>query len=259
MGNCCSNPSTRPPSPLSAPLPQQPQSGGQTSEPRRDMSYPVSPQGCDTMLEPNPVQPGESILVSTPSQSYGKTSQKAPPSSGRSRASSSPHYSTKPNSPYPSHDKVPPVPGGEMSQKPLPTPGRSRFLSSPDHVSKPNSAYPSYDSVRAGPSLAPGAVSSSSLGRVHSHGHKHRYRIDSAPDTRSTRRATLKSATARGNHTGSLPSTMREVLPDRFRFRILVLGKSQSGKSSLINAVFNVDMAVGPFLPHPVSLIEYFY
>ncbi|KAI9438741.1 hypothetical protein H4582DRAFT_195156 [Lactarius indigo] len=167
---------------------------------------------------------------------------KAPPSSGRSRASSSPHYSTK------SYDRAgpPPVPGREMSQKPLPTPGRSRFLSSPDYASKPKSAYPSYDSVRAGPSPAPGAVSSSSLGRVH----KHRNRIDSAPDTRSTRRATLKSAPARGNYTGSLPSTMREVLPDGFRFRILVLGKSQSGKSSLINAVFNVDMAAAPGSQH---------
>jgi GTP-binding protein EngB required for normal cell division len=40
-----------------------------------------------------------------------------------------------------------------------------------------------------------------------------------------------------------LNSTVRQVLPGNFRFRILVVGKSRSGKSSLIKTVFKVDMA----------------
>ncbi|KAF8267124.1 hypothetical protein EI94DRAFT_1701224 [Lactarius quietus] len=40
-------------------------------------------------------------------------------------------------------------------------------------------------------------------------------------------------------------STVQKELPDGFRFRILVLGKRQSGKSALINAVFNVDIMAG--------------
>ncbi|KAI9459743.1 hypothetical protein F5148DRAFT_275688 [Russula earlei] len=38
-----------------------------------------------------------------------------------------------------------------------------------------------------------------------------------------------------------LPSTLRQVLPDDLRFRILVVGKRGSGKSSLISTVFKVD------------------
>ncbi|KAI9456389.1 hypothetical protein BJY52DRAFT_1276672 [Lactarius psammicola] len=248
MGNCCSNTSTELNSPPGG-VPRETQPNVQTSEVRRDVPLPLSPQERGATLEPlSSVQPG--VFPAPPSQSDGKTSQRAPPGSGRSRSSSSPHYSTKSNSPYPSYDsaRVPlPASGREMSQKPSPTSGRSRFLSSPDHVSKPNSAYPSYDRARVGSSPAPAAAaSSSSLGRVHAHGYRHRNRIDSAPDPRSTPRAALKPAAARGNNTGPFPSTMREALPDGFRFRTLVLGKSQSGKSSLINAVFNIDMAAAP-------------
>ncbi|KAH8989937.1 hypothetical protein EDB86DRAFT_2941602 [Lactarius hatsudake] len=39
-----------------------------------------------------------------------------------------------------------------------------------------------------------------------------------------------------------LTSTVGRVLPDHFKFRILVVGKSRSGKSSLIKAVFKVDI-----------------
>ncbi|KAH9172741.1 hypothetical protein EDB89DRAFT_2164433 [Lactarius sanguifluus] len=41
-----------------------------------------------------------------------------------------------------------------------------------------------------------------------------------------------------------LNSTVRQVLPEDFKFRILVLGKNGSGKSSLIKAVFKVDVTV---------------
>ncbi|KAN0127123.1 hypothetical protein V8E53_015061 [Lactarius tabidus] len=40
-----------------------------------------------------------------------------------------------------------------------------------------------------------------------------------------------------------LNSSLRKVLPENFKFRILVVGKSRSGKSSLMKTVFKVDMA----------------
>ncbi|KAN0136727.1 hypothetical protein V8E53_005497 [Lactarius tabidus] len=40
-----------------------------------------------------------------------------------------------------------------------------------------------------------------------------------------------------------LNSSLRKVLPENFKFRILVVGKSRSGKSSLIKTVFKVNMA----------------
>ncbi|KAF8257342.1 hypothetical protein EI94DRAFT_1791868 [Lactarius quietus] len=44
----------------------------------------------------------------------------------------------------------------------------------------------------------------------------------------------------------ALTSTAQQVLPEDFKFRILVVGKRGSGKSSLIKAVFNVDVPAAP-------------
>ncbi|KAF8265735.1 hypothetical protein EI94DRAFT_1734856 [Lactarius quietus] len=43
-----------------------------------------------------------------------------------------------------------------------------------------------------------------------------------------------------------LTSTVRQALPEHFKFRILVVGKRGSGKSSLIKAVFKVDVTAAP-------------
>ncbi|KAF8267148.1 hypothetical protein EI94DRAFT_1701243 [Lactarius quietus] len=43
-----------------------------------------------------------------------------------------------------------------------------------------------------------------------------------------------------------LNSVVRQVLPEHFRFRILIVGKSRSGKSSLVKTVFKVDVTVRP-------------
>jgi hypothetical protein len=49
------------------------------------------------------------------------------------------------------------------------------------------------------------------------------------------------------NPTGTLHSELQRALPEHFKFRILVVGKIGSGKSSLIKAVFKVDTTVRVF------------
>ncbi|KAF8267151.1 hypothetical protein EI94DRAFT_1802156 [Lactarius quietus] len=43
-----------------------------------------------------------------------------------------------------------------------------------------------------------------------------------------------------------LNSTVRQVLPEHFRFRILIVGKSRSGKTSLVKTIFKVDISAAP-------------
>ncbi|KAN0133589.1 hypothetical protein V8E53_008577 [Lactarius tabidus] len=56
-----------------------------------------------------------------------------------------------------------------------------------------------------------------------------------------------------------LTSTVRKVLPKDFKFRILVIGKSRSGKSSLIKAIFKVDVTAAPERPLGESDINFEY
>ncbi|KAH9003566.1 hypothetical protein EDB86DRAFT_3100095 [Lactarius hatsudake] len=244
MGSCCSShtPSSDSSSPRTGGVLHQPQPQPtvQASELQRDVT-PVSPQGRDTMLEPTkPVQPTEP--TSTPSQSDGDTPQKSPSSSTRQHYLSPPHRST---SAYPSYDgaRMGPLSIEELSHEP----GGS-LTSSRHKMNRSLSATP-YDDARFRPSPAL-AVPPSSYRGGHVRGHRQQNGVKSTPDPRLAPRAAQKQAVARGNNTGSFPSRVREMLPDGFRFRILVLGKSQSGKSSLINAVFNVNMAAAPGSQH---------
>ncbi|KAH9018535.1 hypothetical protein EDB85DRAFT_2294485 [Lactarius pseudohatsudake] len=229
MGCCWSSPNF--PSDSSSPrtggIPHQPQPV-QASGPRQGVT-PVL-QGRDATPEPaKPVQSGEPIPTPTPSQSDENTSQKF--RSGRQNLPSPPQRST---SAYPSFDiaRMGPLIVEEQSHKS----GGSRL---PSYRHKMNR---SYAETPYGPPLVPTGAPSSREGHVR--GYKQQNGVELTPDPRFATRATLKQAVARGNNT-RFPSTVREVLPDGFRFRILVLGKSQSGKSSLINAVFNMTAATG--------------
>ncbi|KAH9041168.1 hypothetical protein EDB84DRAFT_1474613 [Lactarius hengduanensis] len=231
MGCCCSSP--KPTSDTLSPrtpggVPHQPQPHVQASEPRQGVA-PV-PQGRDATPEPaKPVQSGEPIPTPTPSQSDENTSQKF--RSGRQNLPSPPQRST---SAYPSFDNArmgPLIVEGQSHKS-----GGSRL---PSYRHKMNR---SYSETPYGPPLVPtGAPSSRD---EHVRGYKQQNGVELTSDPRFATRATLKQAVARGNNT-RFPSTVREVLPDGFRFRILVLGKSRSGKSSLINAIFNMTAATG--------------
>ncbi|KAH9018730.1 hypothetical protein EDB85DRAFT_2154290 [Lactarius pseudohatsudake] len=195
--------------------------------------------------------------TSVPATSAGPSSHPSrsrvpqqPPSRGQALGpqqdlsqSVSPQGRNATHKPTPPGGSVPaPIPsqsGGKASQSLSTKPSRSRSMSSPHYPSKSNSRHQSYDSTR----MAPLPVSSGETSQKPSL-KSGRTRIKSSPHNVSGRGQS--QVAMRGNNTRTFPSTVREVLPDGFRFRILVLGKSQSGKSSLINAVFNVDMAAAP-------------
>ncbi|KAH9172740.1 hypothetical protein EDB89DRAFT_1963392 [Lactarius sanguifluus] len=166
-----------------------------------------------------------------------------PPSRGRAPEpqqdqSVSPQGRNATHNPTPPGGSVPaPIPsqsGGKASQPLSTKPSRSRSMSSPHYPSKSNSRHQSYDSAR----MAPLPVSSGEMSQrpLLKSG---RARIMSSPHNVSGRGQS--QAAMRGNNTRIFPSTVREVLPDGF---------SQSGKSSLINAVFNIDMAAAPGSQH---------
>ncbi|KAN0136741.1 hypothetical protein V8E53_005511 [Lactarius tabidus] len=125
------------------------------------------------------------------------------------------------------HARVPPQLGGASSYE------RSRAKSAPQ---KPPPR--DVDDTPPLPSHRPRVKSSvaSSSGPSSDHGQP------SAEHSKPTPRRPTMSYPARR----PLNSTVRQVLPEHFRFRILVVGKSRSGKSSLIKTVFKVDMTVAP-------------
>ncbi|KAH8979093.1 hypothetical protein EDB92DRAFT_427150 [Lactarius akahatsu] len=209
MGSCCSSPkpSSDSLSPRTGGVPHQPQPNGQVSEPRRDVT-PVSPQERDATLEPaKSNQHGEPIPTSTPPQSDENTSQKPPSRSGRQNLPSPPHRST---SAYPSFDNA--------RMGPLIVEEPSHESSGSRHPSSRHKMKRSYSETPYGPPQVPtGAPSSSSRGG-HFRGHKQQKGVELTLDPRLAPRTTPKQAVARGNNTRSFPSTVREVLPDGFRY-----------------------------------------
>ncbi|KAN0136738.1 hypothetical protein V8E53_005508 [Lactarius tabidus] len=65
------------------------------------------------------------------------------------------------------------------------------------------------------------------------------------PSERSRAKSSIPSSSKGIRSDVELMSTVREMLPEEFKFRILVVGKNGSGKSSLVKAVFKVDVTKG--------------
>ena len=206
-----SQPSPRQPSPPTG-VPQQTQYRGENTEHRRGYqasSPPVPPsQRPDPTPEPvTPVhRPDESIP--DPPQSDRKPSQKPrssrpnypPVSPGMSRAAS--------EKPFDNARGGWPISEGETSQKPLPEPGSSNRSS---HL-RPISRAASMDThnARYGTPRAP----PSSFGRS---GHAD---TDSRARPRADPKRAATTLATTGNNTRSLLPTVREVLPEGFRYAL---------------------------------------
>ncbi|KAF8269504.1 hypothetical protein EI94DRAFT_1828906 [Lactarius quietus] len=73
-----------------------------------------------------------------------------------------------------------------------------------------------------------------------------RSRNSSSPLSAESSRASSRRPAQSFPSRRPLTSTVRQALPEHFKFRILVVGKRGSGKSSLIKAVFKVDVTAAP-------------
>ena len=218
MGNCCSSPSPDPPrSSQTGGDPQQSQPRRQGAEPRRDETLSPPHQRRDARPEPmNPVKPGETNPASMPSQPDGKPSRKPsrygtsnyPPSSPPLRRAASANTSF-------GGAGMPQVTGEEAYLNPLHKPGRPMPSSSPRNMSKSASERPSYGSP-----LAPLVLPSSTPRQEHVHGGGHKNGAESAPDPQSPKGVPKRTLTRRTT-TRSFPPTVRDVLPDGFRYAIL--------------------------------------
>ncbi|KAI0246863.1 hypothetical protein BJV78DRAFT_97371 [Lactifluus subvellereus] len=147
--------------------------------------------------------------TAVPSPSSEPPSQ--PPSQPEPAPESSQHASTPPQNVREKVDDQPPEPG----------PARAHAAPASYHRSRSKSAHPSHR-----PELPP----------------------HSSPPAAVRPRALTEYRTGRSKfeNPSSNNSTVWSLLSDNFRFRILVVGKSRSGKSSLVNSIFKVDTALIP-------------
>jgi hypothetical protein len=205
MGNCFSNTSTDPSSPPpTGPVPQQPQSNGQAFELQPGPPLSVSPRGPDaTLVLTHPVQPDESTLAPIPSQLDKETPQNPPLRLGRSNVAPYPRHLSRSASVYDDAKTGHwPVSEGETSHE-------SRESNPSFPLQRSVSVDTPHNSARYGASPSPGAAPPSSFkGR----GHRDQNGVGTA--------AVPRVGASRGNRTGSLPSTVREVLPDGFRYAL---------------------------------------
>lgn len=202
MGNCCSSAATEPPpSPIPPPLPP---------------SHPTPHPPNSSIVPVNPVRPHESDPAPDPPQSDGRTSSKLPhrqnsapvPSDLSSATSTSPHNGAMIGGS--------PVYEGETPQKSLPEFRRSNPSFSSHNMTRSFSVDTPRDGARnVGKYKAQGAPPSSFRGGGHGDGSGN----DTVPVRHASPRAIQRAATM-GNNTSSLHPTVREVLPDGFRYAL---------------------------------------
>ncbi|KAI0245737.1 hypothetical protein BJV78DRAFT_262384 [Lactifluus subvellereus] len=129
---------------------------------------------------------------------------------------------------------------------PGPGPARVHAAPAPVHRTRSKSAHPSFrpglPPYPSPPAVRPRAVTDFRVNRA---GRSKFENPSSNVPQNSLQPVPPKSAQ---NDSGRrrFNSTVWSVLSDNFKFRILVVGKSRSGKSSLINSIFKVDTAPTP-------------
>ncbi|KAI0245740.1 hypothetical protein BJV78DRAFT_1365236 [Lactifluus subvellereus] len=143
----------------------------------------------------------------------------------------------------------PPLPRSGPPPQPEPAPESSQYdvpaSTPPQNVREKVDDQPS----EPGPTRAHAAPASYHRSRSKSAHPSHRPELPPhSPPPVVRPRAITEHRTGRSKfeNPSSNNSTVWSVLSDNFRFRILVVGKSRSGKSSLVNSIFKVDTAPIP-------------
>ncbi|KAN0107065.1 hypothetical protein V8E52_010510 [Russula decolorans] len=181
-------------------------------------TVPSEPQPGPPVTQPRPSAPAP--LQPNIKEGSSVPSSSRPPSRPRSHSSASKHESTQ-------HT-------GRSSQDPIP---RSRTKSAPQAPQISKSSSPQEPRARARSVVQPKRSSRSDS------------RTTGPEHAKGVRSPTMSYPSRR-----TLNSTVKQVLTENPQFRILVVGKRGSGKSSLINANFGVNMSAAPGLGSDINL-----